>query len=144
MLKSSTFVVCAEVVTIPQQPPSPLMPAAGLVYRAFPDLILVEHNGDGPGLRLRRTGNSSKKRQNVGKRRAISELMVRTYALIHYNRCCQAVSAMRRVKPNVGWYQKRQQPRLKAEGREGSCARVCFLHNSYAPCVLLLPAGVPG
>jgi hypothetical protein len=69
--------VCADLITIPQRPASLLMPAAGLVYRSFPALILVEH-GDGPGLRLRRAGNSSKRRQTVGKRRAISELMVRT------------------------------------------------------------------
>jgi hypothetical protein len=67
----------AEVITIPQRPASPLLPAAGLIYCSFPALILVEHV-EGPGLRLRRTANSSKKRQSVGKRRAISELMVST------------------------------------------------------------------
>jgi hypothetical protein len=65
----------AEIITTPQQPASLLMPAAGLVHRSFPPLILIEQ-GEGPGLRLRRTANSSKKRQSVGKRRAISELMV--------------------------------------------------------------------
>jgi hypothetical protein len=61
------------------------MPPAGLVYRSFPALILVEH-GDGPSLRLRRTGNSSKKRQTVGKRRAISELMVSGQHWVHPER----------------------------------------------------------
>lgn len=68
-------VVPADVITIPQQCAHPLMPPAGLVHRSFPALVLVEY-GDGPGPRLRRSGNPGKKRQSMGKRRAISELMV--------------------------------------------------------------------
>ncbi|KAF6266032.1 AEX-3 domain-containing protein [Scenedesmus sp. NREL 46B-D3] len=63
-----------DVITIPQQCAHPLMPPAGLVHRSFPALVLVEY-GDGPGPRLRRSGNPGKKRQSMGKRRAISELM---------------------------------------------------------------------
>lgn len=77
VLLTSCGAACgAERVTIAPHRPSPLMPPGGLVYSSFPALILVEH-GDGQGLRLRRTSNNSKKRQSVGRRRAISELMVR-------------------------------------------------------------------
>lgn len=66
---------------IPDQPPSGLMPPRGLLHSSFPLLVLSEYSErslqQGGLLRRRKTAVSRQKRPSVGRRRAISELMVR-------------------------------------------------------------------
>jgi len=64
------------VVCIPDQPPSALMPPGGVLHKTFPPLILSEYSERSQGLRRRKTAASRQKRPSVGRRRAISELMV--------------------------------------------------------------------
>jgi hypothetical protein len=59
-----------------------LMPPGGLCYRTFPPLILSEccaldQRATGPGVRKRSATSSRHKRPSAGRRRAVSELMVR-------------------------------------------------------------------
>jgi hypothetical protein len=58
---------------------STLNPPRGTIHKKFPPLITVDAAIDGPGIKLRRgTGSAKVKgRPSVGRRRAISELMVR-------------------------------------------------------------------
>lgn len=69
------------VVCIPDQPPSGLMPPAGLLHKSFPVLVLSEYS-ERQGGKRRKTAVSRQKRPSVGRRRAISELMVRPYIVV--------------------------------------------------------------
>jgi hypothetical protein len=61
---------------IPDQPPSGLIPAAGLLHKSFPALVLSEYSERTQGGKRRKTAVNRHKRPSVGRRRAISELMV--------------------------------------------------------------------
>lgn len=64
------------MVSIPDQPPSGLMPPTGLLHKSFPALVLSEYSERAQGGKRRKTAVNRQKRPSVGRRRAISELMV--------------------------------------------------------------------
>lgn len=64
------------MVSIPDQPPSGLMPPTGLLHKSFPALVLSEYSESAQGGKRRKTAVNRQKRPSVGRRRAISELMV--------------------------------------------------------------------
>lgn len=75
------------VVCIPDQPPSALMPRQGYLHQTFPHLILSEYSERAQGLKRRKAAVSRQTRPSVGRRRAISELMVRARGR-SLGRCC--------------------------------------------------------
>jgi hypothetical protein len=53
------------------------MPPKGLLHQSFPALVLSDFSERALGGKRRKTAVSRQKRPSVGRRRAISELMVR-------------------------------------------------------------------
>lgn len=105
-----TAVLPGTVVCIPDQPPSALMPPGGVLHKTFPPLILSEYSERSQGLKRRKTAASRQKRPSVGRRRAISELMVGWQRWIACTErdliylCCGVACRMRIILRQLGVY----------------------------------------
>lgn len=114
--------LCAgTVVCIPDQPPSALMQPSGLLYKSFPALVLSEYSERSLGGKRRKTAVNRQKRPSVGRRRAISELMV-SWASAPLP-CFWREPGNRRPHTTVG---------------------VCYWQTCDAGCSMLLTARQPG